>query len=141
MAPILWFMLGGAAGAFVGSRVTGVVCAAVGVAGAGVAAAGVAAIRKKLSPQAQAEFDAAFAGLTPEEVDAVLRSYDHDPDAARVVQIVRQHWQNRQQWTLWAQRVQQSQHAQQLAASHFFTTDAGAPVAAAGAMWGQYAWQ
>jgi len=48
-------------------------------------------VRKKMSPMAQAEFDAAFASLTPAEVEAVLRNSKSDQDTDIIVQIAKRH--------------------------------------------------
>ena len=97
MAPVLWLLLGGAAGALITAKTATVVGRGLVLGGAGAALAAVSAIRKRLSPQAQAEFDAAFAGLTPEQVLAVINS-EHDPDAMRIAQIAQQHLAHRDQW-------------------------------------------
>jgi hypothetical protein len=97
MVPFVWFLLGGAAGAALTAKAAVVVGTNVAFAGAGAGLAAVAAVRKKLSPQAQFEFDTAFAGLTPEEVLAVVNN-DRDADATRISQIARQHLAHRKQW-------------------------------------------
>jgi hypothetical protein len=103
MAPFLWFVLGGAAGAVVGAKATALAAGAVGIMGGTVVVAGVAAIRKKLSPEAQAEFDVAFASLTPDEVNSVLEN-NLDPDAARIVAIAVQLSRNK----LWMDLTKQA---------------------------------
>jgi hypothetical protein len=132
MAPVLWFLLGGAAGAALTAKVATVVGVGSAMAGSVVA---VAAIRKKLSPQAQAEFDAAFAGLTPEQVLAVVNN-EHDPDVVRLGQIVRQQLAHREQWMA---MLRESPHAvpSQLHATAGAWMGHG-PVYAAGAIGGPY---
>ena len=71
MMPFVWIFLGGAIGAFVSSRVSKTVTL-------GVAVAAAAAVRAKLSPQAQAEFDDALNSLSADEVIAMFSPSRHD---------------------------------------------------------------
>ena len=71
MMPFVWFFLGGAVGAYVSSRVSKTVTL-------GVAVAAAAAVRAKLSPAAQAEFDDALNTLSAEEVIAMFSPSRHD---------------------------------------------------------------
>jgi len=111
MAPFLWFLLGGVAGGYVGSKV-GLTLGVIGggAAGAGLSLATAAAIRKRLSPHAQAEFDAAMVGLTPEEVSAVLAA-DDDEDLKRIMGVAEIHWKNRQAWVAHLKNVRPQAHA------------------------------
>jgi len=85
MAPFLWFLIGGAAGGYLGSK-AGLAVGA--LAGGGAVFVSAAAIRKKLSPQAQAEFDVAAESLTPEDLEAVLRNRN-DPDLMRLAEVAK----------------------------------------------------
>jgi hypothetical protein len=80
--PFVWFFLGGAAGAYVSSRVSKTVTL-------GVAVAAAAAVRQKLSPAAQAEFDDALNSLSADEVIAMFSPTRRD-DLQHVASLLNQ---------------------------------------------------